>query len=64
LAIEVSVEEGTKRNLDSVQTAQHAMELLLELDATEDEVRMLVAGWQESACHFNARMAGLHGLLR
>ena len=64
LAVEVGVKEGPKCNLDAFEVAQHATELLLRLDATEDEIRMLVAGWQKSACYFNARMAGLHGLLR
>ena len=47
-----------------LEMAQHITQLLLRLDATEDKMRMLVTGWQKSACNFDARVARLDGLLR
>lgn len=55
--------EGARRDADPLEAAQHRTKLLFGLDATEDKMRMLVAGWQKRACHFNARVTGLHSLL-
>ena len=64
LAGEIRIEKRPMANAQTFQSAENSPESSLGLDATEDEMRMLVASGNERACHFNARMAGLNGLLR
>lgn len=64
LAFEIGLKERPECDLDSLEVAQHFAKLQFGPDATEDEMRMLIAGWQQSACHFDARVADLRGLLR
>ena len=64
LTAEIALAERSNSQTKRFQTLQNAPKLGFRFDAAEDEMRMLVTNRQEVACHFNARMAGLNGLLR
>ena len=64
LTAEVALAERTDSQTKRFQTLQDAPKLGFRFDAAEDEMGMLVTSRQEIACHFDARMAGLNGLLR
>ena len=60
-SVEVGFVERPAVDAQPLQPVENQPEPLLRRDAAEDEMRMLVAGRKKRACHFNARMAGLHG---